>query len=266
MIYTTLLRAMLRARYGEPPETPPDGEGAGLVLVADGVGGLDLCGTALRYVAAAEKLPHEVRTLTWGHGFGRWHADLTNVSNHEAKGAIIAAEVAVLRERRAGAPAFLVGKSGGTGLVVRALEALPEGSVEAAVLLSPALSPGYDLSKALRAVRREMVVFWSPLDLVVLGLGTRVFGTVDRVHSVSAGLVGFRPPAGLDEGGRSQYRKLRQVKWRPGMASTGYLGGHVGPDSPAFLRKYVLPLLRVGGAPVVESGEGSSPRPDAPIT
>ena len=28
------------------------------------------------------------------------------------------------------------------------------------------------------------------------------------------------------------------------MASTGYFGGHVGPDSPAFLRKYVVPLLR----------------------
>ena len=94
-----------------------------------------------------------------------------------------------------------------------------------------------------------MVVFWSPLDMVVLGLGTRIFGTVDRVNSVSAGLVGFRPPGGLDEGGRLQYRKLRQVRWRPGMAGTGYLGGHVGPDSPAFLRKYVLPLLTVGEAP-----------------
>ena len=37
-----------------------------------------------------------------------------------------------------------------------------------------------------------MVVFWSPLDVFVLGLGTRVFGTIDRVRSVSAGLVGFR--------------------------------------------------------------------------
>ena len=27
------------------------------------------------------------------------------------------------------------------------------------------------------------------------------------------------------------------------MAPTGYLGGHVGPDSPAFLRRYVVPLL-----------------------
>ena len=98
-----------------------------------------------------------------------------------------------------------MGKSGGTGLVVRALEGLPEDSVEAAVLLSPALSPGYDLSRALRAVRREMVVFWSPLDLFVLGLGTRIFGTVDRVNSVSAGLVGFRPPVGPDEAGAGAY-------------------------------------------------------------
>jgi hypothetical protein len=28
------------------------------------------------------------------------------------------------------------------------------------------------------------------------------------------------------------------------MAATGYVGGHFGPDSPAFLRKYVVPLLR----------------------
>jgi len=266
MIYTTLLKTMLRARYGEPPEAPPAGEGSGLVLVADGVGGLDLCGNALRYVAAAEGFPHEVRILNWGHGFGRWHADLTNVPNHEAQAAIIAAELAVLREQRAGAPAFLVGKSGGTGLVVRALEALPEGSVEAVVLLSPALSPEYDLAPALRAVRREMVVFWSPLDLVVLGIGTRIFGTVDRVNSVSAGLVGFRPPGGADAAATPEYAKLRQVRWRPEMASTGYLGGHVGPDSPAFLRKYVLPLLTVEKAHDADSPPGSSPRPDAPIT
>ena len=89
-----------------------------------------------------------------------------------------------------------------------------------------------------------MVVFWSPLDMIVLGAGTRIFGTIDRIKSVSAGLVGFRPPSpGTDEQ-KAQYAKLRQVRWRPAMASTGYLGGHVGPDSPAFLRKYVVPLLR----------------------
>ena len=40
-----------------------------------------------------------------------------------------------------------------------------------------------------------MVVFWSPLDVFILGAGTRVFGTADRVRTASAGLVGFRTPA-----------------------------------------------------------------------
>ena len=263
MLYSAALKVLFRTLYGDPPATPPGGVGAGLVVVADGVGGLDLCGTALRHVIAGGGVPLEVRVFRWGHGFGRWHQDLTNVANHTTKAAAIVAEVEAFRAGRPGAPAFLVGKSGGTGIVVRALEGLPEGSVESAVLLAPALTPGYDLSRALRAVRRELVVFWSPLDMIVLGLGTRVFGTVDRVRSVSAGLVGFRVPAMADP---VQYAKLRQVKWGPAMARTGYLGGHVGPDVPAFLRAHVLPLLTGGQGAEVQAGPGSSSRADAPIT
>jgi hypothetical protein len=148
-----------------------------------------------------------------------------------------------------GSAVVLIGKSGGTGVVVKALAGLPEGAVDVAVLIAPALSPTYDLTAALRAVRRELVVFWSPLDLIVLGAGTRIFGTIDRVKSVSAGLVGFRAPRPSTDEQRAQYAKLRQVRWRPRMASTGYLGGHVGPDSPAFLREYVVPLLRVPDGP-----------------
>jgi pimeloyl-ACP methyl ester carboxylesterase len=232
MIYTTLLSGLFRRLYGEPAEVEP-GPGSGLVLVADGVGGLDLCGTALKHVMGARGGPHTVRTHPWGHGLGRWHRDLTDVAHLGGKAASMAAEVVAWRDARPASPAFLVGKSGGSGVVVRALEGLPADSVEAAVLLAPALSPGYDLTRALEAVRREMIVFWSPLDVFVLGLGTRVFGTIDRVRSVSAGLVGFR-------GDRA---KLRQVRWSPAMGRTGNFGGHVGPDSPAFLRRYVVPLL-----------------------
>ncbi|HEV3166658.1 MAG TPA: alpha/beta hydrolase, partial [Isosphaeraceae bacterium] len=249
MVYESLLKGVFRTVYGEPPDLSAEREGHALVLVADGVGGLDLCGTALRYVIGSMGLPYTVRVVSWGHGFGRWHADLTNAENRDLRAREIAAAVEGFRDRAPECPVFLVGKSGGTGLVVKALEHLPDDTVEAVVLLSPALSPRYDLSRALRAVRREMVVFWSPLDVFVLGLGTWVFGTIDRIRSVSAGMVGFRPPDGLDESGRSLYAKLRQIRWRPGMATTGYLGGHVGPDSPAFLRKYVVPLLRIADSP-----------------
>ncbi len=245
MIATSILKGMFRVLHGPTPPPLPASERSGLVLIADGVGGLDLCGTGLVHAAAKAGLPHEIRVVPWGHGFGRWHRDLTNVENHRLRASQIVEQVLRFRQDKPGAPIFLVGKSGGTGVVVRAMEDLPEDSIEAAVLLSSALSPEYDLSRALRAVRRDMTLFWSPFDVLILGLGTRIFGTIDRRNAMSAGLVGFRQPKQLDESGRVQYSKLKQIRWSPAMARTGYLGGHIGPDSPAFLRKYVLPRLEV---------------------
>ena len=42
MLYTKLLTALFRTWYGKPAEVP-EGAETGLVLMADGVGGLDLC-------------------------------------------------------------------------------------------------------------------------------------------------------------------------------------------------------------------------------
>ena len=149
-------------------------------------------------------LTHEVRVVNWGHGLGRWHRDLTNVANHETKADAVASSALEFQQKNPASPVFLVGKSGGTGIIVKALERLPESSVEAAVLLSSALSPRYDLSRALRTVRREMTVFWSPFDVFILGVGTHVFGTVDRVNGLSAGLVGFQKPQSADGRGVQQ--------------------------------------------------------------
>ena len=220
----------------------------GLVVVVGGVGGLDLCGISMRYVMAAEGLPYAIHVFPWGHGFGRWFADLASVSNRDLKAGLLVDLVRRFRATQPGDPVFLVAKSGGCGVLVKALERLEEGSVFRAILLAPALSPDYDLTAALRAVASEMVVFWSPLDVVVLGAGTRVFGTADRVRTFSAGLVGFRQPPAVTGAATDQraapYTRLRQVRWVPQMAATGNLGGHVGPDSPVFLKNYVLPLLR----------------------
>ena len=253
-----LVEPFLKLAYGPPlpgrtGQVAGDGQEqgratGGLVLVADGVGGFDVCGTAMRYVLAAEKLPYAVEIVSWGHGFGRWHADLTSVGNRDEKAGLLALCVRRYKAERPTDPVYLVAKSGGAGIVVKALELIDEKQVERAVLLAPALSPAYNLSRALRAVRHEMVVFWSPLDVFMLGMGTKVFGTVDRVRTAAAGLVGFRVPAAEgkpNENNGSEYDKLRQIRWRPRMAATLYLGGHFGTDSPLFLRKYVAPLLRV---------------------
>jgi hypothetical protein len=215
----------------------------GLVIAVGGVGGLDFCGIALCYVAAKTRLPHAIELVPWGHGFGRWHADLTNVANRDAKARLIAEIVARHKIARLDSPIFLVAKSGGAGVAIKALELMAQQAVERVVLLAPALSPQYDLTAALEAVHKEIVVFWSPLDVLILGAGTRLFGTMDRVRTASAGLVGFQTPP--EEHANGPYRKLRHVRWRPRMMTTGYFGGHWGPDSPWFLRRYVLPLLNV---------------------
>jgi hypothetical protein len=248
MLWTVLLERALKHRYGEV-DGPAPGARAPLVLVADGVGGAELCSLGLKYAAAWSGAGIEVRGIGWGHGFGRWYRDLTETAWHARQADRLAASVAQAREE--GRDVHVVGKSGGTGIVVWALERLPAGSVASAVLLAPALSPRYDLSRALKAVRGEMTVFHSPLDLIVLGAGTSIFGTVDRVRTAAAGLGGFQRPPGLvvtDAEDEDPYARLRQVRWTPRMGRTGYLGGHVGPDLPGFLRQYVLPCLDRGSS------------------
>jgi pimeloyl-ACP methyl ester carboxylesterase len=218
----------------------------GLVLVVGGVGGLDLCGFCMRRAVKAAGLPYAVEVVVWGHGFGRWYSDLSDVAHLDRQAERVAGSIRGFRAEHPGQPVFVVGKSGGAGIAVKALERLDLDSVERAVLLAPALSPRYDLARALRAVHRELVVFTSPLDMVILGAGTRLFGTIDRVRTVGAGLVGFAVPGPgePDEERRRWYAKLRHVRWRPRMLGLGHLGGHFGTDQPWFLREHVVPLLR----------------------
>ena len=260
------------ARPTDDPER--DERRRGLVLVADGVGGLDLCGTALRYVLGAEGLPYAVPRLSLGARLRPLVRRPDERDQPRRQG-----RPAGRRGAAVSAPASRTIRSswspsrGARASWSRRSSSSTKTRSSRAVLLAPALSPGYDLTAALRAVRREMVVFWSPLDVIVLGAGTRVFGTVDRVKTVGAGMVGFRRPPrptrrrGRQRRRRRQYAKLRQVRWAPRMAATGYLGGHVGPDSPVFLRKYVVPLLRAGpDGRVLNRGPGSSRSRRGPIS
>jgi pimeloyl-ACP methyl ester carboxylesterase len=156
-----------------------------------------------------------------------------------------AAKVAeLIEERRSKDPKLeitLTSHSGGTGIAAWALEKLPEGmQVQTLVLLASALSPDYDLSRALRHVRGKAYVFYSQNDQVVLGAGTKLFGTIDGVKSEAAGLIGFRTPEGAD---KTEYGKLVQKPYDKGWIAFENIGNHVGCMSQPFAQNVLAPML-----------------------
>lgn len=150
------------------------------------------------------------------------------------------------QESYPGRPVQLVGHSGGAGIVVKTLERLPAGrSVSRAVLMSPALSPDYDLTKALSRCRHGMWSYHSELDWAFVGAGTTLFGTMDGVKGSAAGRTGFHVPPGVTEEGKALYeRNLHQVPFQWEMLGTAHLGGHSGYLAAPFIAGYISPLLR----------------------
>jgi len=215
----------------------------GIIYLIEGVGGFGLAPKVMEGALRGAGVPHELRHFHWSHGFGRWHADLTDAENFRRKASKLADSIMDFRTGNTGRPVFVVAKSGGTAVALSATEQLPADSIERVVLLSPAVSPVYHLRPALRAVRSDLTSFWSPRDKFILGFGTSIFGTADGLIGDAAGRVGFRLPAGVDATSDADYRKLRQIEWDATMQRAYNYGTHIGTSMPLFVRYYVAPLI-----------------------
>ncbi len=217
-------------------------EEAGIIFVLGGIGGLDPVQFWAPLALKHAGLPHEMRVFEWTHGKCRLLRDLQDTRHICAQGARLAEEVLAIKAREPGRPVYLLGHSAGTGVILAAAERLPPATIECIVLLSAAVSPGFDLTAALRATRREVVSFHSTFDRVTLGVGTCLFGTVDRLYETSAGAEGFLVPGGLDEEGRRLYERLVQVPWTMKWFFESFYGGpHHGTCMPLFLSRRVAP-------------------------
>jgi len=136
---------------------------------------------------------------------------------------------------------LLTATSAGTGPLIWSLENLPEGvTVDHVVLVAPAVSPDYDLSRALRHVCGKMYVFYSEGDWFVLGWGTSTFGTVDGKKCQAAGRFGFVPPQSSDA---TEYNKLVQLPYNSAWMKYFNFGDHTGAMSPSFARHFLAPML-----------------------
>jgi hypothetical protein len=228
-----------------PPAHPGTNIVPGLVIIVDGIGGIDLLGKGAPAAIRQAGLPHEVHHFNWTHGTGKFLKDLQDTQHILKKSDELAAFIKNYRARNPNRPIYIVAKSGGTGLVLFALQSLPPNTVERVILLSAAVSPGFDLRAALRATRREVVSFHSRNDRYVLGWGTSKFGTIDRYYGQSAGLTGFLIPENLNQQDRQMYMRLIQVPFSARMLREGTSNGtHHSTSTPWFVTSEVAPWLR----------------------
>jgi hypothetical protein len=145
-------------------------------------------------------------------------------------------------------PIYVTCHSGGAGVAAWAIERLPpDVSIAGWLMMAPALSPTFDLTPALRHVRGKLDVFISDGD-GVLGVGTRMFGTIDGVKTDAAGRVGFAMPPGADP---AEYAKIVTHPYDPAWLRFGDTGDHIGAMRWRFAAAILAPILRdqLTGAP-----------------
>jgi pimeloyl-ACP methyl ester carboxylesterase len=165
-------------------------------------------------------------------------SDIWNTDQHERHAREIADYIVQYKQQHPAAPVYVLGCSAGGQVALRAIELLPDGvSVTAATLLSAAVSPRRDVTGVLAHLDGPLINSCSLLDFAILGLGTRIVGTGDRKRSASAGMVGLR----------SRDPRVVNVSWRPSMIFTGRMGGHNSCMAPAYIARYLTPLMGIAG-------------------
>ncbi len=145
----------------------------------------------------------------------------------------------IREERRANPqrPIRLMGYSCGGYVATRALELLPtDVQVESVAILVGAISPWRDLRPACNHVRGAMVISSCWLDCVIVGLGTLLFGTADRVHTVSQGMVGHHGPEG---------KNVVHLHWQWSMILLGNVGGHFAAAATDYITQLVAPMMGI---------------------
>lgn len=235
----------------------PQTQQESFLLHLNGIGGERACDHWLINGLKQGGIGAEAQLYDWTHGDDGLPA-LQAYKRNQEEARKIAAMIAEQCRAHPGRTIYLTCHSAGAGLAVWALEALPEEvQVDTVAMFAPALSPGYDLSKALRHVRRKLYVFSSPHDSLVLGTGTKLFGTVDGVKTEAAGLNGFVKPDSADA---QQYAKVDarpyQKQW---LGQFGNAGSHICGLRTAFARGFVAPLLleSLNSAPTTQPAQAA---------
>ena len=222
------------------PALPPASAPAAVLIHLPGIAGEMAIDRALTAGLVDAGVAADATIVDWT-GTDRGVPALTNVARHHEQAKLLAERLVAVSQASPGVPIVLTAHSGGTGIAIEALEQLPtDVKVRTLVLLASALSPEYDLTRALRHVGGRAISLYSEYDTIVLGTGTRTFGTYDRVRTDAAGYVGFTQPKTADP---AEYAKLAQYSYDPAWQKFGNYGDHIGTTNRRFARDVLSGLI-----------------------
>ncbi len=233
------------------PPRPTDAQLArGYVLVLPGVEGSELSVADIIAGLHDGGVDQGIAVGLWGtQPFGT----LPNLLNYELnrrRSAQLADRLVQYHRSHPDGAITIIGCSGGCGIAAFIAEALPANvRLERIILLSPALSPEYDLKPALARTRHGIISFYNRHDKFILGWGTKTFGTMDRKFTVAAGKVGFK-----DGQGRLLDGSVQQVPWTRAWRTFGHDGGHAGWASADWARHVLAPYLAEAAPEVTALG------------
>jgi hypothetical protein len=255
MRITLLSTLVLLAATGCRTTQPIDQGHRGQALILPGIGGELPNQHRLKRMIDDEVEGVTAQVWDWTDiGFSTPLGDLVELGRNRRRAQTLAGELVRWRCENPDSFLYLVATSGGAGIVLFTCEELPEDfQIERVIFISAALSPGVDLSPILLRSRKGLFNYYSRRDVVILGAGTWLFGTTDRRHRASAGMVGFEEPANAALAG-----KLEQLPWDRSMIRLGNLGGHTGGFATGFARKHLLRLFELPSEP---GGRASANRP-----
>lgn len=214
----------------------------GLVLCLGGAGGNQWQANRIRQGLGESGITCAVEVYQWSRC--NLLEDLTDLRRNRSRASQLARHIELYRDHYPGRPVWVIGVSGGTAISTWGVEQIsPDHSVTGLILISSTLHHTYDLTKALEKTNGGIYSFHSSHD-AVLSLAMPVFRTADRQGTQAAGVSGFTLPLDVDGHARQLYQqKLIQRSWQLDDIWQGNLGGHHGTSNPAFVRRYIAPLI-----------------------
>jgi len=230
----------------------PDRLDRGYTIVLPGIWGAQVVDYAIVKGLQDGDVQSAIELYDWTAGLLRLVYNLRALEHNQGEARKIAAKIVAYQDRYPGRPVHLVGYSGGGGVAVLTLEALPpDRRVTDAILLAPTLASDYDLRKAISHTTVGIRNFYSPLDVPILMVLSTAFGTTEGQHTPAAGAIGFQVLGKSGSEERRNYEShVSQESYNLAMLADGHGGGHFGWANRTFIARHVAPLLAAPVAPL----------------